>query len=294
MAELTVRLSTNKESPRTKDGPSDKTLGTAFSYTHSQDGTDENLLVLFHGLGKSSCSPPMATFELICAEGDTHLPFAKMGQNLKLPQCAILALRAPEKSVFFIFGSEHDFKTYARVPFLYEEAYQWYSSFDQLGELIERPNPSSTLNWLMKVLIHLTDDCKWPPNRIHLFGFSQGGSVAAELGLKWWRSRKPNTDEQPLALGSIVTVSGPLLSFPTIAQDARFPGPILFFHWSNDPQVKPDDANAFSKGFILVRDTKIAGNGGMPRSRDEWLPIMSFWSDVMGRRGMSGAYEVVL
>jgi len=258
MTELSVRPTTSKEYPRIKCEPSPKVIGTVFSYSSSRDGTDENLLLLLHGLG------------------DTHLPFAKMGHTLNLPQCAILSLRAPEK-----------------VPFLYEEAYQWYPSFDQLGELIENPNPSETLDWLLKVLKHLVDDCEWPANRIHLLGFSQGGSVASELALRWWRSQRNDGMKQPIALSSVVSISGPLLSYPTIAQDTRCPSPILFFHWSDDAQVRTSGVGAFSKGYVAVRDIKIAGSGGMPRSRDEWYPIMQFWSEMMGRRELSGAHEII-
>lgn len=38
---------------------------------------------------------------MVCIElrgtGDTHIPFAKLGKQLKLPQTAVLALRAPEQ-----------------------------------------------------------------------------------------------------------------------------------------------------------------------------------------------------
>jgi len=200
-----------------------------------------------------------------------------MGRGVNLPQCAVLAIRSRE-----------------RVPLLEEEAYQWYPSFDNLGELLKHPNPSEALEWLMKILQHLTEDIKWPPNRIHLFGFSQGGTVAAELALNWWRSQKSGGSDGGLrALGSVVTVSGPLLSYPTLQPDDRCPSPLLMFYGSRDEQVTADDVKALSKGFMTVKDVKMAGEGGMPRSRDDWYPIMKFWSEVLGRRETSGAYEVV-
>jgi len=175
MTDLSVRSTASIESSQSKDEPSSKALGVPFIYYHSQDKVDENLLVLFHGLG------------------DTHHPFARMGRGVNLPQCAVLAIRSRE-----------------RVPLLEEEAYQWYPSFDNLGELLKHPNPSEALEWLMKILQHLTEDIKWPSNRIHLFGFSQGGTVAAELALNWWRSQKSGGSDGGLrALGSVVTVSGP-------------------------------------------------------------------------------------
>lgn len=40
-----------KPEPRVKQAPTRKGLGTPFVYHHSADGTDENLLILLHGLG---------------------------------------------------------------------------------------------------------------------------------------------------------------------------------------------------------------------------------------------------
>jgi hypothetical protein len=34
---------------------------------------------------------------MISFAGDSHVPFAKLGRSLKLPQTATLALRAPEQ-----------------------------------------------------------------------------------------------------------------------------------------------------------------------------------------------------
>ncbi|KAJ8700751.1 hypothetical protein PTI98_003747 [Pleurotus ostreatus] len=81
-----------------KPPPEESAIPVPFSYTPSDDGIDENLLIFLHGLG------------------DTHKPFSKLGRQLKLPQTATLSIRAPEK-----------------IPFLYEEAYQWYTSFDGFG-----------------------------------------------------------------------------------------------------------------------------------------------------------------
>ncbi|KAF7319517.1 Abhydrolase-2 domain-containing protein [Mycena chlorophos] len=207
--------------PRIKPAPSKSKIPIPFSYAPSDDGTDENLLILLHGLGKSRLS----------------------------------------------------------IPFLYEEAYAWYPSFDPLGELIPRPNPTSALDLMVKVMQHLREDCTWPMNRIHLFGFAQGGSVAAELGIKLSRER----------LGSIVTVSGPLLSYPTLASPS--PTPIHVAYRTSALPIS--ELPAFKKGFSRVSDNKMAAEGGMPASKTEWEPIMRFWSENLGKRQVEGAYEVL-
>ncbi|KAG0704137.1 hypothetical protein DFH29DRAFT_393054 [Suillus ampliporus] len=248
-------------SSRVKPAPQTSSIRTKFFYSPSDDGTDENLLILLHGLG------------------DTNLPFARLGRSLKLPQTATLALRAPDV-----------------IPFLYEQAFQWYPSFDQLGDLIERPDPSPALNLFKDVLDHLTGECGWPPHRIHLFGFAQGGSVAAEACLQWWRrelelsSLRVTDKETPVRpLGSLVTISGPLLSYPTLSKPCETP--VLVFHRPHE--LKNGALAAFRKGFSRVKDVERAGEG-MPRAnlREEWQPIMEFWSEVLGRRSGDGLYEV--
>ncbi|KAF7792941.1 hypothetical protein EIP86_004044 [Pleurotus ostreatoroseus] len=255
---------------RNKPIPKPSGIPVPFEYNASDDGTDENLLILLHGLG------------------DTQKPFARLGKSLKLPQTATLALRAPDL-----------------IPFLYEEAYQWYTSFDPLGDLLSNPNPTPAVELLVRVFTYLTQECAWPPERIHLFGFAQGGTVTAEAGVQWWRkeqerARKAQISEVgdsgtaapvpgPRALGSIVSVGGPLLSYPT--SQPPCPTPVLVAH---RPSELPAGAvAAFKKAFSSFTDVSMGRGEGMPRSRDEWEPIMRFWSEKLARRQMDGLYEVM-
>ncbi|KAF8166380.1 hypothetical protein BJ912DRAFT_863162 [Pholiota molesta] len=287
MSEVHLREASSaaSSSPRVKPAPQTSEIPGKFFYSPSDDGTDENLLILLHGLG------------------DTHLPFSKLGKSLKLPQTAILALRAPEQ-----------------VPFLYEDAWQWYPSFDDLGEPIAHPNPTPAIEFLSKVIHHLTSECTWPLERIHLFGFAQGGSVAAEFALASWRAQLqpslkraistsptaisasptavPAAESQPLqlrALGSVVAISGPLLSYPTLSK--LCPTPILVAHRPPPAETALSSSAlaAFRKAFTSVTEAKMAGRAGagMPASRDEWEPIMQFWSTHLARRQVEGLYEVM-
>lgn len=87
--------SANSNPAPQKNAPSRGGLtGLEFTYTPSSDGVDENLLILLHGLGMwYRTSAYQSIFTRV---GDTHVPFAKLGQNLRLPQTATLALRAPD------------------------------------------------------------------------------------------------------------------------------------------------------------------------------------------------------
>ncbi|GAA5973667.1 hypothetical protein JCM21900_005108 [Sporobolomyces salmonicolor] len=243
------------------------------SYSPSSDGVDSNLLILFHGLG------------------DTSRPFAQLGSSLKLPQTAVLSLQGPQ-----------------RVPLLEEEAWQWWESFDSLGErtspfsslssvrprvadlpnfslrlpisVLSNPNPSSTLSLLLKVLAHLTTVCAWHPSQLHFFGFAQGASVAGELALL--HSRHRPAEEH---LGSVVAVSGGLLSHPTVEESKRAATKVCLVYRKGEDRVV--SASSWRKGFREVREVKLeAGRGreGMPRGMDEWREIMRFWSEVLVRK----------
>ncbi|KAK2460793.1 hypothetical protein APHAL10511_007263 [Amanita phalloides] len=269
MSEIHIRESVETdEVPRIKPAPETSAIPVPFTYIPSDDGTDENILIILHGLG------------------DTHVPFAKMGRQLKLPQTAILSLRAPEQ-----------------IPYLEEDAFQWYTSFDHLGELIQYPNPTPAVNRLSKVVDYLVKDCTWPAHRMHLFGFAQGGSVVAEFGVKSWNdqlqeqrtpSELPATPLPSTSLGSIVSVSGPLLSWPALK--ILSPTPVLLVHRPPPSEAAlPKDAPvAYKRAFQTFLEEKLTSKHvGMPASREEWEPIMRFWSEKFSRRKVSGLYEVM-
>lgn len=215
-------------------------------------------MILFHGLG------------------DTNLPFSKLGKQLRLPQTATLSLRAPEK-----------------VPYLDEEAYQWYESFDAFGEFLTKPNPTRVLDLLEQFLDHLVRDCQWSPNKIHLFGFGQGGSVAVELGLRWWRSRCGGGRSPDIRLGSIVSVAGPLLSHPTLTSRCITPTIVFYRQVSDSTKLTASDIASLRKGYENIQEVKGAPGEGMPRSKEEWEDIMKFWNSFLSRRTGSGLYEVL-
>ncbi|KAH8829124.1 hypothetical protein DL96DRAFT_1463233 [Flagelloscypha sp. PMI_526] len=248
MSDIHVSESTSTSSvPKTKPPPDQAALPVPFSYAPSDDGTDENLLILLHGLG------------------DKQIPFFKLGSQFHLPQTAILALRAPDQ-----------------IPYLDEEAFQWFESFDLLGELLARPNPTPAVDLLFRIVEHLTTKCKWPSQRLHFFGFGQGGTVAAEFGLSW-----ENKHER---LGSIVSINGPLVSYPT--PTTPFTTPILIAWRPKEDGLPSSALVAFRKGYSTVQEVKFDGPTPMP-GKHHWEPIMRFWSEKLGKRQGEGLYEIM-
>jgi hypothetical protein len=51
MTELVVAPADNESAPRTRRPPDARAIPVPFAYAPSDDGTDENLLILLHGLG---------------------------------------------------------------------------------------------------------------------------------------------------------------------------------------------------------------------------------------------------
>lgn len=164
--------------------------------------------------------------------------------------------------------------------------------------MIDRPNPTPALELLKKVIGYAVTDLNWSLENIHLFGFGQGGSVAAELALLDWREYIQSTKTDPSAIrksfGSLVTIGGPMLSYPTIA--TLSPTPVLVVHRAPPAEdaIPPNSMVAFRKGFQTVAEAKLGANrGGMPASKDEWEPVMRFWSERLSKRKMDGLFEVM-
>ncbi|GAA5945731.1 hypothetical protein JCM3775_005898 [Rhodotorula graminis] len=233
-------------------------------YSPSPDGVNLNLLVLLHGLG------------------DTAAPFAQLSKSLNLPQTAVLSLKAPE-----------------RIPLLEEEAYAWWDSFDEMGELIARPNPAATLHLLVKLVEHLTapvstsspsssatagGGCGWKPSQIHLFGYAQGGTCAGELALAWAKAHPVDvggggapTSSSPSStttssstsgatavehghLGSLVAVSAPLLSHPTPSPSTQSrTRALVVFRPHEQRAVGP---SSWQRGFARCDAVTLSGSRG--------------------------------
>lgn len=97
-----------------------------------------NLLILLHGLG------------------DTSTNFLRFGRSLNLPQTTVISLEAP-----------------LEVPLL--EGYQWYPSFNHLGELIEYDGSLDGLRVLQDAITNGLRE--YPAERIFILGYGQGVEI---------------------------------------------------------------------------------------------------------------------
>ncbi|KAI9209395.1 uncharacterized protein BJ171DRAFT_116858 [Polychytrium aggregatum] len=156
-----------------------------FAYLASADGVDENLLVLFHGLG------------------DNPANFLSFGAKMQLPQTALLAIRGPSPIPYFDDGTG------------------WFPAFDQLGEEISwsSPQASTGVQNTRKLLVEFFRACLiekspgsgigWPPGQIFLLGFAQGGTIALDLAL-WGDLDAPGPGPAPILCGGVISIAGGL------------------------------------------------------------------------------------
>jgi len=113
-----------------------------FQYADSKDKFNNNILVLFHGLG------------------DNPANFINFGKKISLPQTAVVALRAPFPIPYF------------------DEGTGWYPSFDSNGELFTSACPLrmqgllKTREIVGRFVDVLVDKYGYEYRQIFFFGFS--------------------------------------------------------------------------------------------------------------------------
>lgn len=225
---------------------------SAHHYAQSPSGVDSNLLILLHGLG------------------DSDNGFFNLGKNLQktIPQTAVLTLQAP-LAVPFLDPGQH---------------WMWYPAFDQMGELLTKPNPSAVVKHFIAVLHHLVGECGWRTSSIHLFGFGQGATVALETLVAWTRTHSCNAQQ---ALGSVVSISGELISHPTLPTPSSTP--VLHVYRAKSDMAR--DASRWASlrkatsALTLQRLDVLPGGGEEAMVRgSEWDVVMQFWAKLVRNR----------
>ncbi|ORX79544.1 alpha/beta-hydrolase [Anaeromyces robustus] len=142
-----------------------------FKYADSKDKLNNNILVLFHGLG------------------DNPANFLNFGKKINLPQTAIVAIRAPFPIPYF------------------DEGTAWYPSFDNYGELLTSSSPYrmqgllKTREIISKFVEVLVNKYGYNYREIFFFGFSQGGTIALDSAIFGVKG----------AIGGVISISGYLL-----------------------------------------------------------------------------------
>ena len=250
-----------------------KLFATApFQVVPSIDGIEENLLLLLHGLG------------------DKPGPFASLAKTFSLPQTACIALGAPHE-----------------VP-LSDGGRSWFTVFDpttfelisgRQGEERRIRSMHSTVDALEQLISNLNVYCGWGSRKMHVFGFSQGGTVAMELTRRCAAQGKN--------LGSCVAIASGLLE-EQLCDDSgennngrntnkdTISVPVLLLHGDKDTvvskeRVKATEALLKSNGMEIELHTIPGKWHSMLASEAEAKVLMEFWAKHLSNRPVEDGGE---
>ncbi|MCJ1321799.1 hypothetical protein MMC15_007144 [Xylographa vitiligo] len=213
-----------------------------------------NVLILLHGLG------------------DTNHSFTDLGKRLALPETACISLQGPTPLPFDLGG------------------FHWGDDivFDQAtGQMDFDTGFSKITRIITSVIEALVDKCGYQPREIVLFGFGQGGMAALATAASF-----------DAELGGIVSIGGPLptLMAASSTSPSKSKSAVLILGGSSRTLITPDAVSRLGTKFQYVEYKKWPNKlaDGMPRNRDEMLPIMQFFSRrLRSRAGVpDGSVEI--
>ena len=215
-----------------------------------------NILILLHGLGDSKSS------------------FSHLARQLQLPETACLSIQAPMPLPFDLGG------------------FHWGDDvvFNQrTGDLEYDTGFKRSTKMLGEEVIQgiLMEKCGYQGREVILFGFGQGAMAALGTVASF-------TEE----LGGVVSIGGTLptpVSEKMVSSTGKNRTPILLLGGSSGSLITRDSIASIRKAFEFVEYNmwKRAGDS-LPRSRQEMLPIMQFFSRrLRSRRGVpEGSVEI--
>ena len=240
--------------------------------TPPASATPTNILLLLHGLG------------------DTLPPLTSLAQALHLPETTILTLQAPTHLPLDLPG------------------YHWGDdiSFDSsTGALDMDAGFARSKRLINDTIIRdtLIAKCGYAPREISLFGIGQGGMLALlagrELELDVHTPASSTTtvntggggsssgsgsgNGASCCLGGIISVGAPFpLSEAGKKQGPKNRTPVLLVAGRDSPAVTDGAVRRTQAEFEFVEVHRYARRGdGMPRSRDEMVPVMRFFARIL-------------
>ena len=215
---------------------------------------------------------PVNILVLLHGLGDTHASFAKLGTQLALPETCCISLHAPTPLPFELGG------------------FHWGDDivFDHAtGGLEFDTGFSKAVTTVREEVIEkgLVKECRYEPRDIMLFGFGQGGMAALAVAA--------SMSEE---LGGVVSIGGPS---PASIQprSGKSKTPVLLLGGASKTLVTTSAIDNLERIYQNMDYHKWSKPGdGMPKSREEMLPIMRFFSKrLRSRKCMpEGSVEVCL
>ncbi|KAI1283660.1 Alpha/Beta hydrolase protein [Xylaria sp. FL0933] len=230
--------------------------------------TTTSILILFHGLGDSETS------------------FATFAKNINLPGVLAISVRGISPlppALLGLPGSD---------PATPTNHFHWGDDLtlsSATGDLEPDPGFSKAQQLVLDKLIRETiiETCGWKTTDILLFGFGQGGSLALGLSSRLRDGERvmdvTGGERAPgLAFKGAVSIGGqlPLSMISTLSTRSKARTPVLVCHGRNSELLDSEAVELLRKEFVDVREIKwTKADDGMPKSREEMLPIMQFFAE---------------
>ncbi|KAI1404531.1 alpha/beta-hydrolase [Hypoxylon fuscum] len=230
--------------------------------------TTTAILILFHGLG------------------DSETPFATFAKNLNLPGVLAISVRGVSPLPPSLLGLPDSEAARPTNHFHWGDDLTLSSSTGDL-DLDPGFSKAEQLVWGKLIRDTLVEKCGWETNDILLFGFGQGGSLALGLSSRIRQGEKViDVTERNISTGSIfkgvVTIGGPLPAsmIPSLSAREKSRTPALVCHGRSSESIDEDAMDVLKKEFVDVREVKWKKHDdGMPKNKDEMLPIMQFFAE---------------
>ncbi|KAI0201121.1 alpha/beta-hydrolase [Astrocystis sublimbata] len=243
------------------------------------------ILLLFHGLGDSEAS------------------FATFAKNMNLPGVLSISVRGTSPLPPSLLGlplssppSHDDDDDESGRPTTH---FHWGDDLTlspTTGELDGDPGFSGAETLVLRRLVRetLMERCGWDTRDILLFGFGQGGSLALGLASRVRLPQRVTATEEghqqqhdpdagTLFKGAI-SIGGalPTSMIPTLSARPKAKTPTLLCYGRNSEALDGDAIRVLRTEFLDVREAKWRkGDDGMPRNREEMLPVMQFLAERM-------------
>lgn len=224
---------------------------------NNNSSTVTNALVLLHGLG------------------DSEVPFKYLAESMALPDTVSISLRAPHIIPPFLTGSD--------AP-----AFHWSDDLlldEQTNSIDGDGGFTRAIGLLEEIITVLANRCGFKERDLWFLGFGQGAMALLGFVAKIERERSAGRDE----FGGVVAIGAGLpkatLSWiPAMVSD-KLKTPVLLCGGSNETQVTRTVITCLKDRFVNFRYVKWEKHGdGMPRNREEMLPIMEFFARRMRSR----------
>lgn len=202
--------------------------------------------------------------------GDTSASFTTLAKQLSLPETTCISLQAPTPLPFelggFHWGDDMEFDSASGQM-------DFDTGFVKVVRILK-------MDIIEEVLVK---QCGYKLREIMLYGFGQGAMAALATA-----ASMPEGE-----LGGVISIGGPLPASNSSAKGAK--SPLLVLGGQSNTLIARTSLDKIKACFQTVQYHKWNRSGdGMPRNREEMLPIMQFFARrLKSRRGIpAGSVEI--